>query len=466
MSALRQAQPFIDVDERVIQGAVNWLVKSQSPDGSYPETGSILYHRTQDEAITMTAFVVLCLLENRYSLDTNIQNSLNRGINYIAEKFDSFDGEEDPYTLAMITYALHKTNHPLKDESLRQLDGLATLKDDYKFWELPFEDFEKGNPWTQMPNSANIAMTSYALLSHFLSDEASRNFDSNIPIVEWLFTQQNNDGGFASTSDTYVALMALREFSRKLRIPDRGSKINLQYSFENTVRRVEISADSSTLLQKRILLPETRAIQLRATGGGIGLVQIGYEFNVAVNGAWPSFVVNPVVFKATSPNQLKLSACTHYIQDGSDSFSNMAVMEVNLPSGFTTDKDTLPALRRFKGVKRVDSLQGDTKVVLYFESLGLSEVCPTISAFKTSEVGNQKPASVLVYDYYDQSRRARSFYQVSSQILQSKDQPNILNLASFTFGNNVDLHNRGTKNSATIPSIIIMMLTIAILLKF
>merc|ERR1711936_354219 len=109
----------------------------------------------------------------------------------MGEKFDSFDGEEDPYTLAM---------------------------------------------------------TSYALLSHFLSDEASRNFDSNIPIVEWLFTQQNNDGGFASTSDTYVALMALREFSRKLRIPDRGSKINLQYSFENTVRRVEISADSSTLL--------------------------------------------------------------------------------------------------------------------------------------------------------------------------------------------------------------------------
>ena len=40
----------------------------------------------------------------------------------------------------------------------------------------------------------------------------------------------------------------------------------------------------------------------------------------------------------------------------------MAVMEVNLPSGFTTDKDALPALRRFKGVKRVDSLQGDTKV--------------------------------------------------------------------------------------------------------
>ena len=85
---------------------------------------------------------------------------------------------------------------------------------------------------------------------------------------------------------------------------------------------------------------------------------------MAVNGAWPSFVVNPLVFKATSTNQLKLSVCTNYIQEGHGKSSNMAVMEVNLPSGFTLDKDSLPALRRFKGVKRVEPAQGDTKVSL------------------------------------------------------------------------------------------------------
>ena len=73
--------------------------------------------------------------------------------------------------------------------------------------------------------------------------------------------------------------MALSEFSRKLRIVERGSDINLQYSFENTVRRVEISAEASTLLQRRILLPETKEIQLRAKGGGIGLVQVTEVFN-------------------------------------------------------------------------------------------------------------------------------------------------------------------------------------------
>ena len=79
---------------------------------------------------------------------------------------------------------------------------------------------------------------------------------------------------------------------------------------------------------------------------------------------------------------------------------------------------------------RVDSEKGDTKVVLYFDSLtrkevGLSflgfvelnqhrgvQVCPTIEAYRTYRVAQQKPAPVLVYDYYDQSRRARSFYDV------------------------------------------------------
>merc|ERR1712004_891522 len=323
-------------------------------------------------------FVIICMLENRFSLDSNMRNSLNRGINFLAEKFDTVDEEKDPYTLAIVTYAFHRASHPEKDEALRRLDSLATIKDEFKYWQLALENFEKENPWTQLPNSANVEMTSYALLSHFLSDENGRNFDDNIPAARWLFSQQNSRGGFASSSDSYIALMALREFSRKLRISERGSNINLQYSFENTVRRLEISAEASTLLQRRILLPETRNIQLRASGGGVGLVQIGYDFNVAVNGAWPSFVVNPLVFKATEPNQLKVSVCTNYIQEGSGSTSNMAVMEVTLPSGFTIDKDSLPALRRYKGVKRVDSMSGDTKVIF----LSASTSCSRFYIFK------------------------------------------------------------------------------------
>jgi len=43
--------------------------------------------------------------------------------------------------------------------------------------------------------------------------------------------------------------------------------------------------------------------------------------------------------------------CTSYIPVGSENNSNMAVMEVNFPSGFTADLDTLPSIQATKKVK-------------------------------------------------------------------------------------------------------------------
>ena len=47
----------------------------------------------------------------------------------------------------------------------------------------------------------------------------------------------------------------------------------------------------------------------------------------------------------------------------------MAVMEVNLPSGYTVDSDSLPSLKVTQYVKRVETRDGDTVVVLYFEKV-------------------------------------------------------------------------------------------------
>ena len=136
-------------------------------------------------------------------------------------------------------------------------------------------------------------------------------------------------------------------------------------------------------------------------------------------------------------------------------------------------------------------------MVLYFEKLGRSEICPTIFAFKTSRVANQKEASVLVYDFYDQSRRARyemmtilknvfsfitnlkmhfrSFYQVDPASLcdicddcydqDCEDKPNFLNLASFQFGNNVDFHSSANKETCTFALATTILVALTFVLK-
>lgn len=81
--------------------------------------------------------------------------------------------------------------------------------------------------------------------------------------------------------------------------------------------------------------------------------------------------------------------------------SNMAVMEVNFPSGFTADVDSLPSLEVSQNVQKVETKNGDTTVILYFNNLTQIEYCPTVSAYKTHKVAKHRPVPVVIYDYYD-----------------------------------------------------------------
>ena len=125
------------------------------------------------------------------------------------------------------------------------------------------------------------------------------------------------------------------------------------------------------------------------------------------------FTLDPQVDKNTNQHHLQLSICTAFVSKNltSQPESNMAVMEVNLPSGFTADIDSLPSLEVSQNVQKVETKNDHTTVVLYFNNLTMYEYCPTVSAFRTHKVAKQKPVHVIVYDYYDSSRRARIFYK-------------------------------------------------------
>lgn len=89
----------------------------------------------------------------------------------------------------------------------------------------------------------------------------------------------------------------------------------------------------------------------------------------------------------------------------------MAVMEVALPSGYTADVDALPAVTRAKEVKRIDTSEGDTNVIIYMDRITRDELCLTVPAHRNYKVANHKPVPVTVYDYYNRQQSARMFYE-------------------------------------------------------
>jgi len=73
--------------------------------------------------------------------------------------------------------------------------------------------------------------------------------------------------------------------------------------------------------------------------------------------------------------------------------------------------DRLANLLHYPAIKRFETDEADSKVVMYFDGMEKGqENCPTVSAYRVFPVAKQSPAYVTVYDYYDNSRKARQFY--------------------------------------------------------
>ena len=98
-------------------------------------------------------------------------------------------------------------------------------------------------------------------------------------------------------TNVFVALLALTEYGKGFEVQNRNTDMSIQYDFLNTVRRNKVTSQAATTMWKYILPGETRRVGVRATGSGVSVIEVGYQYNLNVNAAWPSFVVNPFVTK-------------------------------------------------------------------------------------------------------------------------------------------------------------------------
>lgn len=114
----------------------------------------------------------------------------------------------------------------------------------------------------------------------------------------------------------------------------------------------------------------------------------------------------------STTNNLALQVCFAYVpQTKNDTQSNMALAEISLPSGYTSNDDDLSDLVGTNHVESVETKNGDTVIVIYFEYLDASQTCIEVGATLTSNVADQKPASITIQDYYVTSKKALIFYQ-------------------------------------------------------
>ncbi|XP_061392979.1 thioester-containing protein 1 allele R1-like [Musca vetustissima] len=369
-----QARKFITIDNRIIEDALEYLVKTQKDNGQFPQTGQ-LFHSSNQNELAVSAFILLAFLEDKdYAMKYKLQ--IDKAIQYLAEHAEN---EDNIYTLALLLLVFQKVQHSLTTN----IKDTIQSKSQYEPAKL-------------------------------------------LPIIKWLIGQRNNLGGFNSTQDTVVGLKALVAFAEKYKTAGNGQVTIKFQGFdaednETTSGNFQVDRDNCLTLQSHLLPKSTRKIHITGEGDdGSALIQLSYQYNVNNEECKPSFIIQHTMkSSAMPPNMLSMNVVAEYKPQSDDKddpkqCSNMIVMEIALPSGYVCYNHNMESIRKLAQVQRVETKNDDTIIVIYFEKLHSGEpVLIDILADKSHDVGKLKPVPITIYDYYNADQRTTVYYDVN-----------------------------------------------------
>ncbi|KAM7352888.1 thioester-containing protein 2 isoform 4-T4 [Cochliomyia hominivorax] len=399
-----RARKYITIDPAAIDKALEYVVSTQQESGQFKQTGR-LFHPSHQNDVGFTAFALLALLEDM-DYSSKYKTEIEKAIKYIV---DNIEKEDDTYALAIALVVLKKVQHPAAEKLMKKLEGLAQEENGLKWWTKSSKD-----------TNNDIEITSYILQAYVYTEPAGK----LLPIIRWLIGNRNSMGGFDSTQDTVVGLEALISFAEKY-IAAGDGKMNIKFEAqdaegkETTKGSFSVDKENSLILQTHVLPKSSRQVTLQADGQGSSLVQLSYRYNLATKDDKPSFNIKHNILPSAHPRLLQMDVCADFVPGANSDIkeSNMAIMEISLPSGFTADTDKFEEIRQAKQVQRVETKNSDTIIIIYYDYLVAGEeVCFKVNAEKTHAVAKQKPAAITMYDYYNNDERATVYYEVKSSL--------------------------------------------------
>ena len=315
LKSFSQAKPHMNIDPAVLETATQWLMSRQLTDGSFDEPGEVHNKAMQGGSGSkgspaLSAFVLIALLQDKTSARRNFSSQIAKAEQYLLKELRS---SQNAYEVSIITYALHLADSPAKDSAHQKLSNFAKKNSDHVWWtqELGKKEnlTDKQSFHFFLPKSNDIEATSYALMSLVMRGEV----EASIPVLKWLVSQQNERGGFASTQDTVIGLQALGQLASRVSTTTVSITAKFRYGtegLETKSRSLQVNSNNGMTLQRLDLPSSTRFVEVDATGFGTAIVQVSWQYNLAVSAEEPAFFLNPILGKTSNENFLQLNICT------------------------------------------------------------------------------------------------------------------------------------------------------------
>jgi CD109 antigen len=405
LKTFAQARDLMFIDDDVLNKAREWIAQQQRPDGSFEAVGFV-HHQEMIGGVqgkkALTAYVAIALME------AGETTASAKAIDYLEGELAGID---DPYTMAIVAYALELAESPSRDQAHDQLMAMAKEDDDGLHWgsdqPIPLQEQPEPQPmpmpemFPEVQQSTVIEATGYATLA--LNTHGDRLNASRA--ARWLVTRRNAYGGFGSTQDTVVALQALTENAA-----GAAADVDLTVTVETggQSQQVTINAGNFDVLQV-LDVPAGSQVTVRAEGRGEVVAQHVTRFNL------PQAEEQGEVFKIDVDYGTGQVAVNDTITvDAKVTFNppeplkaGMVVVDVAVPTGFEPVRESIEeAVAQEPQMKRFDI--AGRKVIFYIEDMDPGDSISFSFQAKALYPVRAKGVASQAYSYYNPQWRGET----------------------------------------------------------
>ncbi|XP_061513057.1 thioester-containing protein 1 allele R1-like [Anopheles gambiae] len=381
---------IVEIDAEIVDRALDWLASKQHSSGRFDEVGAVFHKDMKGglrDGVALTSFVLTALLENNIA-KVKYAEVIQKGMTYLSNQFGSIN---NAYDLSIATYAMMLNGHIMKEESLDKLINMS------------FIDADKNERFGNTTNP--IETTAYALLSFVMAEK----YTDGIPVMNWLVNQRYVTGSFPSTQDTFVGLKALTKMAEKISPSRNDYTVQLKYGKDSRIFR--INSEDIDVMNYVDIPEDTRKININVRGVGFGLLEVIYQYDLNLVKFENRFKLD-LEKQNIGSDKMILNVCASFIPMYLQSQSNMALIEVTLPSGYVVDRNPISEQTTVNPIKKIETRYGGTSVVVYYDNMDDKKHCFTVSAHRQQMPTLRRPAYVVVYDYYDTNINAIKMYQL------------------------------------------------------
>ncbi|MCY3913295.1 MAG: MG2 domain-containing protein [Chloroflexi bacterium] len=398
LKTFAQAEGLIFIDQEVLRSAADWILQHQRPDGSFEPVG-FLHHQELLGGLqgntALTAYVAIALQE------AGATASAGAALAFLERQLDGID---DPYTMAIVAYALALGDSDHADDAQAQLIEMAIADETGLHWGAASPDSANGG-YGQPQSSAAVETTGYAtlaLLKHGNIAAASN-------AARWLVSQRNAFGGYGSTQDTVVGLQGLIA-SASLGGPAVDMTVTLTSGeWSKTVDVNESNFDVVQILD----VPVGANLELSAEGKGRVVAQVVRRFNrPEVDPEANEVFTIDVDYSADNievDDQIAVSVAIRFTPTESIA-AGMVVLDVSVPTGFAPVAATIEALlEEHPKLKRYDV--AGRKVILYIDDMAPGDSLQLAFVAVALYPVRAQPVTSQVYSYYNPDWRGETLGQ-------------------------------------------------------